>query len=358
MPAAKKVAGSRNLLEQPAPTLSVEELTALHVRKWQAQGLMPEVEPGKLLVWKRSYRSREIIFHEGTHYGDFPIFKDYYSNDGSELQVNWPYRHENCIVCAAPRPMLGVGLEKGGRHHMLGLLVDKDLLRVCPTMQQLGMLFFAPAGVPVSAYEVWWRGQAQFDFTRIEGVDALDWLPDPLALIHGEHYCNGHGELPPPPGLGKIDALLWPRWVVRPPHADPYLQLWRDRGWLPEVEPGRMLVWKLVTRVGPWRGRPSEYHGSSRYWLGRAYFDPHCQVGACPHSQLGRLCDDYSNEHTAAVIAILADAEHLCATRWSDQEDRLFAMRGAPVAGYEVVRAGESFAYRRLEGEDAFAWLP
>ncbi len=334
---------------------TIEELTRAWVQHWQAHGLMPEPEPGKLLVWVEAFRIEMPKIEDEKIVGR----ELYYSARRGETKyrIGQPFAEENTVVFAGPLCMFPSRDEVGYCGSAVALLVDREAVRMCPTRFQTGVLFCADRGVAVAGYRGERVRDSEIQLHRQDGVDVMAWLSDPTAMMGWDWAEAPEVALPNLPAPPERDPC-------RPPRRGPRFFLRRDLlGWqaigrLPEGRPGQVLVWLGVERLGPSKGRTSEYREDGRrYWLHQPYSYAKCEVSTTPADALSRCFE--SQDDRCLLLAILAEDTWLetGGNRW--ERDELFAMRGTPVACYEVVRAeGDGYAYRWIEGEDAFRWCP
>lgn len=358
---------------QTADDAALDELTRAYIAKWQGMGLMPEIAPGEVLVWKRAHRSHHRVFHEHD-FEDIPYYHDA-RRYTEEFQMGVPYCWEDSIVTVNPLRISWYVHERPEKRQgsLLALRVQKDSLRLCPTGLGRGNFFYACEGVPIGGYNVWWFRHHQYQCDLIEGEDAIEWLSDPLVYVEEDYELTSDVKLPAP--LEEIvtdDTEVDPRDALGVPLADTpqALQYWQSEGRMPEVSPGKILVWKQVHRLGKFRGRPPEYRSErhrdthQRFWLDHEYCIPGCAVNADWLEAVSWWSDEDRADQPLLCLAVLADRDSLkyVGYSWDDEEemdDMFTASRGVPVACYEMaVTEDNDLAMRLVEGQDAREWLP
>lgn len=360
----------------------VAELTRAYIEKWQSLGLMPELAPGEVLVWKRT---RET-YH--PYYVEWELRKDYYYEGRygeAEFKLGMPYQCDGCTVTANPLSFhwytdqeMEQREEKQGI--ALALRVPKNLLRVCPTYHgEGGNSFYAPVGIPVGAYNVGWSRHHEFHYHLKEGDDVLDLLSDPLVCVADDYVPKEDGKLPQHPSSivkeKKYRYTAEDLKQIKHPIIDTAqaIELWQQRGLMPEARPGQLLVWKGVYRLGKFRGSAPEYRTRHyaetdfRFWLDTPYSLPDCEVSTSWEDTV--WWDPEEGTAKLLCLALLVDRDGLSyegLTLVDHDEDDLHcefdAPRGVPVACYEAAPVGEhdeqEYALRLVEGEDALEWLP
>ena len=152
------------------------------IQRWQGQGLLPEVELGKLLVWKHvfhptepptRYRWMKQRWESGTYLG----------LRLAPYRIGESYRYEGSMVCAGPYgALLSYVREIGQQGVVLAILAEREAMTALPHHHLTQGVFLAPRGTPVAAYRARRVGVDEFEYQRLEGVDALSWLDQTPAL--------------------------------------------------------------------------------------------------------------------------------------------------------------------------------
>lgn len=367
--------------EQISEPDNLLELTQAYIEKWQSLGLMPELAPDEVLVWKRTCETYR------PYYEGWELRKEYYyegRHERAKLIMGVPYQHDGCTVTANPLSFHFYTdqekEQKEERHRVvLALRVPKNLLRVCLTYHgEGGNTFYASAGIPVGAYTMGWSRHHEFHYHLKEGDDVLDLLSDPLVCVADDFVPREEGKLPTHPS--SIVRKQKHRYTaeslkqIERPIVDTAqaIELWQQRGLMPEVRPGQLLVWKGVYRLGKFRGTMPEYRTRHfaepdfRFWLDTPYSLPDCEVSASWEDTVYWCPEDDRME--LLCLALLVDRDGISYEGLTlvdhDEEDLHYefdALRGVPVACYEAAPIGtpddHEFALRLIEGEDALEWL-
>ncbi len=367
--------------EQISKPDNLLELTQAYIEKWQSLGLMPELAPGEVLVWKhtrhrkRPYFENQVLCHDCYYEGMF---------DKSELRVGATYEHDGCTVTANPLSFQWYTNweDKDEYGVQLALRVPKDLLRLTPTHENgSGNSFYAPHGVPISAYNVAWFRHHEVQLYLREGDDVLDLLSDPLACMGDDYIPKEKAQWPPHPSL-PVKKEAWKECKMST-EAKKYdvistaraIELWQQRGMMPEVSPGKILVWKGTFRMGKFRGSVPQYRTAGyfdsdaiRLWLGTPFDLPELDVSASWEDTVWWEPEDDYQLHLVC-LALLVDRDTLTYESLTHEDDfdtelsyDFEGRRGVPVACYEAAPIGtheqQKYALRLIEGEDALEWLP
>lgn len=321
---------------------------------------MPELQPGRVLVFMRATRYDFPVFNEGHYYGSFPLYQCNY-HCIAQLQVNYPYRElEACVVQVTPDRILANDPELGEPTHMLAILADYQSLLAPESLGDTGTILLTPDGLPVAGYEIarCYPG-GLCTATLIEGEDVRVHLPARLPEIEYE-YVHAHTFLNDR-ALRSRQRQQHRQEALVPHSAEPLLATrriiagWQEQGLMPEVEPGRFLVWKLVKiPLRDPQGFVVQGMMGAPYMLDEPYANNASMVCAGPAGPLRHYHHGVGGK--GLVVAILAERDALFAAR--GLEGVFYALKGTPVACYEATGVADGeFEYKFVEGVDALAWV-
>lgn len=346
-----------------APKQAKELRAALN--KCRALGLAPQQDSGQVLLWMESFRYELPVRSQGRYRGKIPFYR-HKRDVEAKYQVGHPYCGENRCVLHANPVEIAETAQNNYPVNMLAVWADSEHLHLPREIDDWRTKFLAPQGVPVAAYEIEHlhrKPGRPFEFRLLEGVDALQELrvPHP-APYQGERYCPARTD------EGAFNMAwygllrLGYHKALRPSGTREHIQKWQDQGLMPEVEPGRVLVWKCVeipkpseSGETPSGGIVADYLGllGASYTMHRDYYYPESMVCAGPMGAARGFIKPGTPGH---VMAILAERDQLFSVH--DRDGVFYAVHGTPISCYnaEALNADE-FDFRLIEGLDALAWV-
>lgn len=342
-----------------SPLKRAKELRAA-LNKCRAVGLAPQRNPGQVLLWMETLRYEIPVRYRGHYRGGVPIYR--FKHDmQAKYQVGRPYCGEDRCALYGNPVEVAYTAQNSYPVNMLAVWADVERLGLPREIDDWQTLFYAPQGVPVAAYEIehlYDKPGRPYAFRLLEGEDALQELRIPRpASYNGERFCSARTD----------DGGLNMAWfgllrlshfkALRPVGTREHIEKWQKQGLMPEIEPGRILVWKCVEIPKPSGSgeQPAGYRGilGASYAMHRDYYYPESMVCAGP---IGAARGFIKPGSPGYVMAILTPADLLFSVH--DRDGVFYAVNGTPIACYhaEAVTADE-FDLRLIEGLDALAWV-
>lgn len=354
------------LVPDAAPSASPVEMAMIRsiLGHCQSLGLAPLKDCEHVVLWVQARRYEFAVQHEGLYRGSIPLYKI----EGERLarcQVGRPFHSNNPLLLHATPLDVADAAYHNYPVNMLAALVAISDLRLPPDVDETEAVFTAQGWLPIAAYEVehmWNKEGKPYEYRLLEGEDPLQELTapyvddpgwdDPVRLRSRPEGC--------PEALWSQIVEAWDG--ERAPCGQLATRIcltrWQAKGLMPEVEPGKVLVWKYVKHPDPSKedGSPARYRGALN-----APYDvnqPYCYAGsmACA-GPIGAGRSYIKADKPGMVMAILADINLLFGARHFT-EGAFYALQGVPVACYDATRVNEEeFDFQLIEGRDAFAWL-
>ena len=150
------------------------ETTEKYIKRWQDEGLMPNIYGNMILVWKA------VKVESGQQRQEVRPFEYFGAGGGASYMLGRWYGYKEGMVGSGPiGPSKAYIPNKGNIGYVIAILAKRTHLKAIPEHHFSGGVFYAEKGLPIGLYQIKNLGGDDFSYVLLAGVDAWSWLEDP-----------------------------------------------------------------------------------------------------------------------------------------------------------------------------------